>query len=49
MTTTVLSPCGGCGDLIDVELPEDGSDETNLLMDALCEGCLEYIFDHTTP
>lgn len=49
MTTTVLVPCAGCGDEIDVELQDDGSDETLILADSYCAGCVEEMFEDTGP
>lgn len=49
MTTTVLTPCAGCGDVIEVELAEDGSDETAILVDSLCEPCSEFVLSDTAP
>ena len=44
MMTTVLTPCAGCGDLIEVELAEDGSDEMAILMESHCDPCLDFMF-----
>lgn len=49
MTTIVLVPCAGCGDLIDAELADDGSDETLILADSLCVGCIEDMFSDDRP
>lgn len=49
MPTTVLTSCAGCGAIIEVELPEDGSDETPILADSICDGCWEFMWADPTP
>ena len=42
MNTLVLVPCANCGDLVDADLPDDGSEaEVLLLADTYCVPCID--------
>ena len=49
MTVNVETACAGCGDVIEVELPEDGSDETDHLANSVCDACWDAMWEDPAP